>query len=244
MLNVNYTYGHGINLVDNSSGTPNIQSFAYMNLNRATVGFDRTHNLAMTSVWDLPLGTGKRWLADKAPLTQVVSGWQVNNVVSIMSGPPFNVWGDCGAGWPGNSPTMVDIVGTPNKVGTTAAWYDPGAFAEVYDPNNPGACLQRLGNSGYNNLRAPGIFNWDFGVFRDFRLTERFHLQFRAESFNFTNTPHYDVPDQYLGDANAIDPKTGRVTDPGSFMQITGVTNLAREGIDERQFRLGLRLSF
>lgn len=244
MLNVNYTYGHGINLVDNSSGTPNIQSFAYMNLNRATVGFDRTHNVAMTSVWDLPFGTGKRWLADKAPLTQVVSGWQVNNVISVMSGPPFNVWGDCGAGWPGNSPTMVDIVGTPKKIGNTSAWYDPGAFAEVYDPNNPGSCLQRLGNSGYNNLRAPGIFNWDFGVFRDFRLTERFHLQFRAESFNFTNTPHYDVPDQYLGDANAIDPKTGRVTDPGSFMQITGVTNLAREGIDERQFRLGLRLSF
>ena len=82
------------------------------------------------------------------------------------------------------------------------------------------------------------------GLFRDSSITERLHVQFRAEAFNFTNTPHYDVPDNSLGDAGAIDPVTGRVTEQGDFMRITGVTNLAREGIDERQFRLGLRVRF
>ena len=251
MVQANYTWSHAINFVDNSDYTPNIQSFAYMNMNRATTGFDRTHNLAVTSVWDLPLGKGQRWLADKGALSYIVSGWQINNVISAMSGPPFNVWGDCGASWPGNNPTMVDIVGKPRKLNNPDMWYDIGGFAEVYDPAHPGSCLPRLGNSGFNNLRGPGLFNWDFGVFRDFPIKERMHIQFRLESFNFTNHPHYDWPnspsgnfDNYLGDAGAIDPATGRITQQGDFMRVTGVTNLAREGIDERQFRVGLRISF
>ncbi len=244
LLKANYTWGHAINYVDNSSYAAAIQSFSYMNMNRASTGFDRTHNLGINSLWDLPVGTGGRWLANKGALSYVVGGWQVNNVVSVMSGRPFNVTGDCSAGWPGNSPTMADVIGSPQKIGSPDAWYDPTAFAQVYDRNNPGSCAQRLGNSGFNNLRGPGLFNWDFGVFRDFPIKERVHIQFRMEAFNFTNTPHFDVPDSSLGDAGAFDPVTGRVTSQGDFMRITGVTDLAREGIDERQFRVGLRISF
>src|SRR6266851_6654364 len=42
MMNVNYTFGKAINLVDASSGQPNIQSLSYLNLNRAPTGYDRT----------------------------------------------------------------------------------------------------------------------------------------------------------------------------------------------------------
>ncbi len=254
MFKVNYTWGKALNYVDNSSYTPNIQSLAYMSMNRAPTGFDRTHNLEVTNILDIPFGRGRRLLAGNSVLTPIVSGWEINNVVSVMSGLPFSVTGDCGAGWPGNSPTMVDVVGKTTRLkgtggfnadtGSGSYWYDPTAFAEVYDPANPGTCAQRLGNSGFNNLRGPSLFNWDFGVFRDFAFTERVHMQFRMEAFNFTNTPHFDIPDNSLGDASAIDPKTGRVLNGGSFMTITGVTSLAREGIDERQFRLGLRLRF
>jgi hypothetical protein len=247
MLGVNYTWGKAINLVDASSGTPNIQSQAYLSMNRAPTGYDITHNLAITSIWDLPFGRGRQWLADKRVVTQIVSGWQVNNVISAYTGTPFNVIGDCGPAWPGNNPTMINIVGTPQRIANKSGyWYDPYAFAETFDPNNPGSCLTgSLGNSGFNNLRGPGVFNWDFGLFRDFLITERIHLQFRAEAFNFTNTPHWANPDNAIGDANSIDQRTGRVIDPGAFMTMSnGVTDLAREGIDERQFRFGLRLQF
>jgi hypothetical protein len=233
--------------VDASSGTPNIQSQYYLNLNRAPTGFDISHNLAVASVWDLPFGRNRRWLAASGALTPIVSGWQINNVISVYSGTPFNVTGDCDPAWPGNNPTMINTIGSPKKIGSKSGyWYDPFAFAETYDPNNPGTCLAgSLGTSGFNNLRGPGVFNWDFGLFRDFAITERFHLQFRAEAFNFTNTPHWANPDNAIGDANSIDQRTGRVIDPGAFMTLdNGVNDLAREGIDERQFRLGLRISF
>ena len=247
MLNVNYTWGKSINLVDASSGTPQIQSQSYLSMNRAPTSFDINHNLAIASVWDLPFGRNRQWLAANGALTPIVSGWQINNVISMYSGTPFNVTGDCDAAWPGNSPTMINTIGSPKKIGSKSGyWYDPFAFAETYDPNNPGTCLGgALGTSGFNNLRGPGVFNWDFGLFRDFAITERFHLQFRAEAFNFTNTPHWANPDNAIGDANSIDQRTGRVIDPGAFLTLdNGVTDLAREGIDERQFRLGLRISF
>jgi hypothetical protein len=246
MMNVNYTFGKGINLVDASSGTPNIQSLSYLRMNRAPVSYDRTHNLAITNIWDLPLGRGQKWAAGRGALTEVVSGWQVNNVISLYSGSRFNVSGDCGAAWPGNSPTEIDVVGSPNKIGDRSGyWYDPSAFAEVFDPNSPGNCRQSLGTSGFNNLVGPGVFNWDFGLFRDFAVKEKLHIQFRAEVFNFTNTPHFSNPDSSIGDANSIDQRTGRVLDAGPFMKLTnGVTDLAREGIDERQFRFGLRIQF
>jgi hypothetical protein len=51
------------------------------------------------------------------------------------------------------------------------------------------------------------------------------------EAFNFTNTPHLAIPDNDIGDGE-------------DFMTITEVQDLGREGIDERQFRLGFRLVF
>src|SRR5437660_10194249 len=68
-----------------------------------------------------------------------------------------------------------------------------------------------------NSPTMVDIVGGDERVARDFAATERFHIQFRAEAFNFTNIPRFAAPDNSLGDANAVDPKTGRGTDPGAF---------------------------
>src|SRR6185369_9007690 len=88
-LTANYTFGKAINFVDNSSYGPAINAQRYLDLNRSVTGFDRTHNFALTSVWELPFGKGKHWLSAGGVGAAVLGGWQMNTILSLISGPPF-----------------------------------------------------------------------------------------------------------------------------------------------------------
>ena len=225
-LSVNYTLARAKSDNENSSRTPDVQALAYSSRNYALTSTDRTHNLGITNSWELPFGRDRRWLKDGGVLSYIAGGWQVNNMISIMSGPPFTVFADgTSLNLPGSSQTadQVKPVVKLGGAGSGTPYYDPSSFADVNEA--------RFGNTGYNILRAPGLFNWDFGLTRQFSITSGVKLQFRMEAFNFTNTPHLGIPDNNVGDG-------------ADFMTITGVQDLAREGIDERQFRLGFRLVF
>jgi hypothetical protein len=229
-MTVNYTWGKAMNVVDASDwglDWERISAVKYWDLNYAPTDFDRTHNLEIMTMLQLPFGKGKRWLSGSGrAVNAVVSGWQMNNLMSFMSGRPFTVYASGNLNMPGSNQTADQVAPKVTKlggVGIGTPFYDQSAFADVSGP--------QFGTAGFNSLRGPGVVNWDFGVTREFSITERWKLQFRMESFNFTNTPHMSTPDNY-------------VSDGADFMTITGVQDLAREGIDERQFRFGLRLQF
>jgi hypothetical protein len=57
----------------------------------------------------------------------------------------------------------------------------------------------RFVTSGLNTLRRPGVVSLDLGLFREFSATERVKIQFRAESFNASNTPHFNNPGTNVG---------------------------------------------
>jgi hypothetical protein len=80
------------------------------------------------------------------------------------------------------------------------------------------------GNSARNALYGPGRVNLDWSVFKNFSITERARIQFRAEMFNLFNTPQFDLPNTAIGN-----PAAGRIT--------------ATVG-NNRQVQLALRLSF
>ena len=224
-LAVNYTWGKGMSDNENSSWTPAVQAVPYMSKNYAPVSTDRTHNFAIQNVWQLPFGPGRAHLTEGVA-GAILGGWQINNMVSIMSGVPFSVNADdTSLNLPGSTQTADQVSTSVNKlggVGSDQPYYDPSAFTDV-----TGA---RFGNSGYGTLRGPGLFNWDFGLTREFTIHKDVKFQFKLEAFNFTNTPHLALPHNFVGD--------------GDFMTINDVQDLAREGIDERQFRIGLRLVF
>jgi hypothetical protein len=127
---------------------------------------------------------------------------------------------------PGNAQTPDQVKGTVDKlglVGDDGTWFDTTAFARP-----TGA---RFGNVGRNTMRGPGVVNADLSLFRTFKLTERFHLQFRAESFNLSNTPHFANPN-----SNANSSSFGRIT----ATQSGSADVIGRS----REFRFGLRLAF
>jgi hypothetical protein len=151
-------------------------------------------------------------------LDAIVRDWVLNGVVSAFTGAPFTTRASgASVNAPGNRQT-ADLVGNPEKlggIGPDNPYYDPSAWAPVTE--------QRFGNTGRNTVRGPGWWNIDLGLFRRFPIG-RANLELRAEAFNLTNTPHFDQPND-------------NVNSP-AFMTITS----ARP--DERQIRLGLRVSF
>jgi hypothetical protein len=107
-------------------------------------------------------------------------------------------------------------VNFPKNIGAGAFYFDPSAFKAVTEP--------RFGNTGRNAMRGPGQVNLDVGLFRSFQVRERVKVQFRAEAFNSTNTPHFNNPGATFGS--------------GGFGSVTSAKS------DQRFLRLALRLSF
>ncbi len=78
-------------------------------------------------------------------------------------------------------------------------------------------------------MRGPGVVNLDMGLFRTFKLTQQFEMQFRAEAFNVTNTPHFANPNGNVNSSNF-----------GRILETQGDDALGAS----RQFRFGLRVTF
>jgi hypothetical protein len=226
-FNFAYTFSKNMGIAGNinSDGSPRIHLPEYFHLNYGVTDLHIPHNFQFTSIYDLPFGRGKRW-AREGFARHILGGWQINGLLSAMSGQPFSVTAPgTDLNSPGNGQRADLLNTTINKIGGVGPgqkWFDPSAFGQVRQA--------RFGTAGWNILPSPGIINLDMGVFRRFEVGERFNVQFRAEAFNVSNTPHFNAPIADVANTR--------------FMEITSVRGIGREGIDERMFRFGLRLGW
>jgi hypothetical protein len=186
----------------------------------------------MYGVYTLPFGKGQRF-ANQGIAGNVIGNWQINGVFSKYTGTPFTV-GSAGtslnaAGAAQTADQVKPEVQILGGIGRGASYFDPYAFAPV--------TAVRFGNTGRNILRGPGLTNLDASIFRDFAISERFKLQFRAEAFNLSNTPAFNNPGATVSSAtrNAV---TGEITNLGGFTEVTSAQ------ATERQFRFALKLMF
>ena len=226
LFGVVYTLSRTTNYADND-GNPRIQWLDAAELNKAPAGYDRTHNLQTYWAWDVPFGSGRRWAAEGVA-SKILGGWQVNGIMSIMSGTPINIAqgsaGNLNAGGSGQYPDLVkSSVDILDGVGPGNPYFDTSAYAAV---NIPAGQAQRFGNSGRNPIRGPGFFEIDTGFFRTFSLSKNAQLQFRLEVLNLLNHPNFANPGSDVSTA-------------GTFGIISSTTGTA-----ERTTRLGVRFSF
>jgi len=229
-----YTYSHAIGYTDDNSwedalrfncgpspGIPN----GCQALNRGAPSFDHTHMLKMAFVYELPFGAGKKYANSTGAERAILGGWQTNGIYSAWNGAPLQLSGPNQLQSPGtsNDPDQIAAVKMTKGTGPGQFWFDTTSFAPVE--------TARLGTVGRNPswLRGPGLGNLDFSVFRYFKITERFNLEFRLEAQNVTNTPHFYGPGTTCTDVNGA---CG-----GGFGQITS-------SYGERNMQLGLKLKF
>lgn len=185
---------------------------------------DVAQRLAVNFVWDLPFGQGRQFGAGWGGVTNaLLGGWQVNGILQFQSGIPLVIENGTNNSGAYSDRQRPNISGDPSlpadrptdeKLGE---WFDTSVFSQ------PAAFT--FGNAArVLSTRSDGITQADISLFKNFTLWEGVQLQFRAESFNITNTPRFSTPGQTFGTAN--------------FGRVTSQLN------DPRQTQFGLKLIF
>ncbi|MBI5083417.1 MAG: TonB-dependent receptor [Acidobacteria bacterium] len=165
-------------------------------LNYGRSDFDRRHVVQTYWVYELPFGRGKRLLGNSEGVTQrLVGGWQVAGTGTFQSGRPFTTYSgyyqfnnvvqafpNCS----GCTPNMASAYDRPDGM----KWFfTPEQVAKFSNPT-----MGELGNTGRNFFVSPGGWGIDASFLKRTALTERYHLELRADMTNAFNHPIFGPP--------------------------------------------------
>jgi hypothetical protein len=208
---------------------------------KGRVGFDARHVAVMSFIYDVPapkiLSTGFAGA--------IFSGWQTNGIVTLKSGLPFTV-GQGNLLNTGNASARPDRIANGKLENPTVnQWFDPDAFRLVSCANSALPELCHYGTSGNGILEGPGFKNVDASLFKNFGITERAKLQFRAEFFNVLNTPQFNVPNRSLNTQGGFLPQraaNGSITYPTQAGFSGGVGAITSVISPMRNVQFGLKL--
>ena len=179
---------------------------------RGLANFDVRHVGVISAVYALPFGHGRRWLSSGSGVgSALASGWTANSIVTIQSGFPFTPQLSYNPSNNGDSrnpvrPFVNPSFNGPVILGNVNQWFNPAAF--LAPPNNSGF----YGNLGRDTLIGPGLGTWDFSLLKDTPISERMHLQFRAEFFNLLNRANFNSPNAVVFTPTGVSPTAGLIT--------------------------------
>jgi hypothetical protein len=222
---LSYTYSHslddksseaGINGDTSGNGPQNEYDFA---ADYSSSSFDVTHNFVGSFTANLPFGKGRRYLGNSPrALDTVIGGWQVNGIVSLRTGLPFSV-AATDIGFVNQTfGQRADVVGNPKAGGFSKGvneWFNTSSFVQPVQGN--------YGNSSRDILRAPGVENVDFSLFKNLSLIERLTLQTRFEAFNLFNHTNLGFPNNTVPQSASLpNPGYGAINSaaPGRILQV------------------------
>jgi hypothetical protein len=207
----------------------------FQHLNKGDQANSNPHLFNTSVIYSLPFGNGQKFLDDAGVLSHIAGGWQMNAFFTARSGTPFTVTASTASLNAGTgTPQTADLVNENVEIlGGLSPYFDVTAFRPVTQV--------RFGTSGFNSLRGPGVANLDLSLFRTFGLGGTKTLQLRLEALNATNTPHFSNPAANVSNLQ-LNPD-GTVRSLNGFGVITSTDRRGRQ-YDEREFRLGVRLTF
>jgi hypothetical protein len=220
-----YTFSKWLDAVDfdDNSVSPFVPARQW---NYGLSATDRTHNLRINFLYDLPNAPWDHFLA-----RWTLNGWQVSGITAFISGAPANV---------GFSTTNnKDITGTPSsgaRVVVTDKVELPKSERTFYRYFRTDVfhlpAVGTLGNGGKWLLRGPGTNNWDLSFVKNFPIREPMRLQFRCEMYNAFNHTQFEG----LNTTAPFD-AAGQPITTTTFGQITSART-------PRQMQLSLRFQF
>ena len=216
-LNGNYTWGRAMTN-SSSLAEATVQNPYNLRGEWARASIDLRHIFQLAYVYEFPFGTGKRFGSGWNPLlNSVLGGWSGEGITRAQTGAPLNPRIGQDRANVGRTYQRPDATGLDPNNGpkTVDQWFNTAAFALP--------ARYTYGSSGAFVINAPGRYNWDLALQKDFRIRERHLFQFRFESYNL---------------ANSVSPGNPNTTfDGNSFGRITSATAA-------RQLQFALRYQF
>jgi outer membrane receptor protein involved in Fe transport len=203
------------------------------------VDFNRKHVLVVNSVYELPFGHGKTYLANVPKwVDYAVGGFQMSGTLNWSSGLPFSVsYNECGSDidsgpcWAAHTGgTQVNVSGlqTPASGSPYRQFFVPVAAFTSNGASGNGFTRPAQDSFGSrNSLYGPRYANTDFSLAKRFSITERASAQARLEVFNLFNHPQLATPNSCIDCSGS-----GKITDiQGNIAQM-------------RILQLGVRFEF
>ena len=209
-FNVAYTWQHNLGTSNSTSYLDGAGAQNYYNpgADYGNSPLDARQVFSATYVYTLPWYNTGRGLKNT-----LLGGWHNTGVLTVQSGFPLT---------PGLSVPFQGLAGRPNRVASNisgpqsqAEWFNTGAFAAP--------AYGYFGNASIGSIPGPGMWDFDFSIYKDFKVTERSKFQFRAEAFNIFNHTNFSGVQTAVG--------------AGNFGQVTSA-------LDPRILELALRFEF
>jgi hypothetical protein len=210
-LNISYTWSKSIDYNSRSSPptiVPVQNSYDFRG-DRGLSDYDARHRLVANAIYELPF-KGNR----------IKEGWELACIIQSQSGNPVNII-TTNSSVNGVANTLrPDVTGPIQIIGNVERWFDTSVLKPV----------THFGSLGRNVVTGPGFNNVDFSVFKNIKIAESKHLQFRAEVFNLFNHANFGQPGPAVGTA--------------TFGRITNTRFPTGDSGSSRQFQFALKFMF
>jgi hypothetical protein len=157
----------------------------------------------LSAVYELPVGSGKRYGSTPGIARTLLGGWRISAIGTAQTGLPVNITIDRSNGSvPGafaisgeERPNYVEGVPlTPPGGSTPNEWINPAAFSIPASGT--------FGNLGRNAFRSPRISQLDLALAKDVSFGERMAVRFRADLFNVFNRAQFGAPNADFSQSN------------------------------------------
>lgn len=168
---------------------------------RSVASQDVSRRLVISYIYDLPIGRGKRIGNSMGRAADLILGnWQINGIVTLSTGVPLAIATQQNNSQSFSATQYPNVDGRDARLSSDrplgeklARWFDTSVFSQ------PAPFTFGNGPRVMPALRRDGIRSWDFSVFKNFPVRESVRVEFRAEFFNFTNTPNFAPPGLAFG---------------------------------------------
>jgi len=181
---LSYTWSKAMDIVDGDN--TDIENYYHPRVTYSPATFDRTHNVQLSGIYDLPFGPGRRFINHRGLLnTEVLGGWQLSFLQQLATGQPNSIYSNDNADTSGSVDNAYGLETCNPKSGFTKTrflLFNPNCF--IQEPAGVYGTTRNV-----SAARDPGLSPTNLSLLKSFQTYREQLLQLRVDAFSVLNHP-------------------------------------------------------